>query len=125
MSRIQIYDEMMQTPINASRDAMYVFAQYLSKPHSLTTSRLLRNQRKPPLLRLPAELPNRIYGLILGGQEIRAVASKRAGRTQTFTIKLRPIASQDINTTEDENVEMSDDTTVITSAVPDDYTLGV
>jgi hypothetical protein len=104
----------MQTPINAARDAMYVSAQFLSMPHSLTTYRLLCNQQQSPLLRLPAELRNRIYELVLGGQEIRTVASKRDHDTQPFAIKSRSVTSQDINTA-DGDVEMSDDTTMTTT----------
>jgi hypothetical protein len=104
----------MQTPINAARDALYVSAQFLSMPHSLTTYRLLRNQQQSPLLRLPAELRNRIYELVLGGQEIRTVASKRDHDTQPFAIKSRSVTSQDINTA-DGDVEMSDDTTMTTT----------
>jgi hypothetical protein len=104
----------MQTSINAARDAMYVSAQFLSMPHSLTIYRLLRNQQQSSLLRLPAELRNRIYELVVGGQEIRMVASKRDHDPQPFAIKLRSVTSQDINTT-DGDVEMSDDTTTTTT----------
>jgi hypothetical protein len=83
-------------------------------PHSLTTYRLLRNQQQSPLLRLPAELRNKIYELVVGGQEIRMVASKRDHDTQPFAIKLWSVTSQDINTV-DGDVEMSDDTTMITT----------
>jgi hypothetical protein len=112
----------MQTTINAARDAVYVSAQFLSMPHSLTTYRLLRNQQQSPLLRLPAELRNRIYELVVGGQEIRMVASKRDHDTQPFAIKLRSVTSQDINTT-DGDVEMSEDTTMTTTTTTN--TVGV
>jgi hypothetical protein len=98
----------MQMPINAARDAMYVSAQFLAMSHSLTTYRLLRNYQQSPLLRLPPELRNRIYELVLGGQEIRIVSSKPNGGTYPFAIKSRPLTSQDksINeTTKDDDDE--------------------
>jgi hypothetical protein len=107
----------MQTRNHTARNALSVLTQSSSIPHSLTTSRLLRNQQQSPLLRLPAELRNRIYEVVLGGQEVRLIAPKPRG-TYSFVLKLGPIVSKDNNTgPDDDDVEMSEDTTV---AIVDD-----
>jgi hypothetical protein len=50
-----------------------------------------RNEEHLPFLRLPAKLRNRIYELILGGQEICSIARNKLARgTYPFAIKLRP-----------------------------------
>jgi hypothetical protein len=46
-------------------------------PAALTKVTTLRNQRQSPLLRLPAELRNKVYAYVLGGREIELCGYQR------------------------------------------------
>jgi hypothetical protein len=48
---------------------------YISSPR-LTWSSIARNRQQSPLLRLPPEIRNRIYGLVLGGKQIQVCDAK-------------------------------------------------
>lgn len=73
----------------ASYDAMYTHSPLLDQRSALTISSTKRNQEQSPLLRLPAELRNRIFGYVVGPPTLVYLGYNLCGRLRISRAYMR------------------------------------